>query len=146
SFVADDINEASDVFVRYVETETTQLVSARAPALPSFPGPRASAIGASALLYSPAGSNAPSRASSILSADGRILLFAAQDGPLALGDTNGERDIFVRDLVAGTNAAVSIGLNGVFGKHVASLEGAISENGRYAFFTRRTEPFVLASG
>lgn len=48
-----------------------------------------------------------------ISADGRFIAFASDASNLAAGDTNGVRDVFLRDVVAGTTARVSVSSAGV---------------------------------
>ena len=43
-----------------------------------------------------------------LSADGRFVAFSSQASDLVVGDTNGEPDIFIRDLVEGITIRVSV--------------------------------------
>jgi Tol biopolymer transport system component len=47
-----------------------------------------------------------------LSADGRFVAFASNAGDLVPGDGNGDWDVFVRDMEAGTTTRVSIGHDG----------------------------------
>src|SRR5882672_5905108 len=46
-----------------------------------------------------------------LSTNGQFILFESAAGDLVSGMTNGVSNIFVRDMTAGTNALVSVGLN-----------------------------------
>jgi Tol biopolymer transport system component len=68
-----------------------------------------------------------------ISSDGRYVAFESQAGNLVLGDTNGARDIFLRDLVSGTTERVSVGSNGAQGD-ADSLHPSISPDGRYVAF------------
>ena len=52
-----------------------------------------------------------------------------------LGDTNGCRDVFVRDRLRGTNILVSVNSNGIAPGNGPSAEPAINGNGRYVAFT-----------
>jgi WD40-like Beta Propeller Repeat len=68
-----------------------------------------------------------------VSADGRYVAFQSAATNLASGDTNGTRDIFVRDRTAGTTERVSVdsaGGQANDGSYVAS----ISDDGRYVAF------------
>ena len=47
-----------------------------------------------------------------LSADGRYVAFGSDASNLVAGDTNGVRDVFVRDLQAGVTRRVSTGTGG----------------------------------
>ena len=122
--VADDRNHGSDVFVRDVVAGTTELISARDPALPAL---------------TPNGSSRPSALS--LSANGRYLAFASEADNLVVGDTNGCRDVFVRDLLLGTNVLVSVATNGGLADGVSG-DPAISADGRYVAFTSAADNLV----
>ena len=56
-------------------------------------------------------------------------------------DTNGYRDVFVRDLVAGTNILVSVNTNGIAGDGM-STDPAISGDGRYVAFSSSADNLV----
>src|SRR5215212_3638935 len=68
-----------------------------------------------------------------VSADGRFVVFDSDSATVVPGDTNGRRDVFVRDVLAGTTQRVSVGPGGVeanFGSEWPS----ISADGRYVAF------------
>ncbi len=115
--VANDHNRFHDVFVRDLGAGTNELISARHPAL---------------------GSASPNSASSMTifsaSDDGRYVAFASDVDDPALGDTNGYRDVYVRDLAGNSNVLVSCDTAGVAGNGYSS-EPAISGNGRFVAFT-----------
>jgi len=69
-----------------------------------------------------------------VSADGRIVAFTSVASNLVPDDTNGSRDVFVRDLTAGTTTRVSVASDGSqrTGDHVLL---SISANGRFVLFT-----------
>jgi Tol biopolymer transport system component len=113
-----------DVFARDLATNTSELISAHDPTLLS-PTPE----GASALSSSPA------------SPDGRFVAFASEADDLVSNDTNGFRDVFVRDRLLGTNILVSIGTNGT-GADGISSEPAISTDGRYVAFSSTADNLV----
>ncbi|RZU01466.1 WD40 repeat protein [Kribbella rubisoli] len=69
-----------------------------------------------------------------VSAHGRYVVFSSYATDLVPGDTNGQRDVFVRDLVRGRTTRVSVGDGGVQGNG-ESREGSISADGRYVAFT-----------
>jgi Tol biopolymer transport system component len=71
--------------------------------------------------------------SSCISTNGRFIAFASSAANLTPNDTNGNQDIFVRDLLTGTNILVSADTNGVSGNGY-SLEPSISGDGRYVAF------------
>ena len=105
-----------DIFSLDVQTAATEFISAHGP------GPSSAA-----------------NASSFLSAwgvsdNGRYVAFSSFANNLVKNDTNANRDIFVRDLVARTNALVSVGLSGAQASGV-STEPAISGDGRFVAFT-----------
>jgi Tol biopolymer transport system component len=85
TLVPDDLNQASDVFVRDLAANTTQLVSRRAAGLPE----RTSAA-----------PSVPEPAS--LSADGRYVAFLSYDSNLVPDDTNRLIDVLVQDMQTGT--------------------------------------------
>jgi Tol biopolymer transport system component len=64
---------------------------------------------------------------------GRYVVFSSYASDLVPGDTNGQRDIFVRDLVGGRTTRVSVGVGGVQGNG-ESRQGSISADGRYVAF------------
>jgi Tol biopolymer transport system component len=101
NLVADDLNRAWDVFVRNVDTGETHLVSARHPSLPASSG-----LALSRLDLNPGS----------ISGNGQRIAVLSLDNTLAPNDTNSWRDLFVRDLVTGSNIVASsniktIGLN-----------------------------------
>ncbi len=78
-----------------------------------------------------------------ISPDGRHVAFESQANNLVPGDTNGVRDIFLRDRVGGTTERVSVGSGGAQG-NAQSLHPSISPDGRYvAFYSDATN---LVSG
>lgn len=116
SLAANDNNRALDVFVRDLAAGTNELISVAHPTLAS-----ATPNGMSLLSPFPA------------SADGRYIAYASDADNLVPGDTNGFRDVFVRDLASGTNLLVSAAPNGASGNGISS-EPAMSGNGRYVAF------------
>ncbi len=72
------------------------------------------------------------------SSDGRYVTFTSLADNLVEGDTNGDRDVFVRDLQAGTTERISVSTEGVEGNSASGGLGAgpgrISGDGRYAVF------------
>jgi Tol biopolymer transport system component len=109
--VSNDINNASDIFLRNVAAGTTTLIS-----------------------VAPDGSlgNGPS-SDPIMTPDGRYVAFLSSATNLTSGiSTNGMPDLFVRDLILGTNYLVSAGVTN--GGNVA-----MTPDGRYvAFFSTAT--------
>jgi len=115
--VINDRNHDDDTFVRDLQTDTTELISAHHPALPS---------------QTPNGSSLI--ASTCVSSNGLYVAFASDADNLVPNDTNGCRDVFVRDVMAGSNILVSVNTNGLSGAGMSS-EPAISADGRYVAFT-----------
>jgi Tol biopolymer transport system component len=66
------------------------------------------------------------------SANGRVV-FTSASAKLVPGDTNGRRDVFVRDLATGTTMLVTTGLNGAPANN-DSDDASISAGGRYVAF------------
>jgi Tol biopolymer transport system component len=115
--VANDRNHDFDVFLRDTVTGSVELVSAHHPTLPSD------------------SANGPSAASTFsLSTDGRYVAFTSDADNLVGNDSNGVRDIFVRDLVTGTTVMASVDAN-TNAANAPSIEPAISGNGRYVAFS-----------
>ncbi len=98
NLVAGDTNGASDVFVRNFLTGQTLRVSVDSA------GNQA---------------NGPSFAPAI-SNDGRYVAFESDATNLVAGDTNGVRDVFVRDLVLGTTVRLSVDALGLEGNGASS--------------------------
>ena len=108
---------ACDVFAHDVAAGATDLISARHPALPS---------------QTPDGISSLTPLS--VSSNGQFVAFCSDADDIVPNDTNGYRDVFVRDLVPGTNYLVSVNTNGVSGDGISTAP-AISGNGRYVAFT-----------
>jgi Tol biopolymer transport system component len=106
-----DTNDWFDVFVHDRQGSTTERVS----------------IGASGTQ-----GNNESYACSI-SADGRYVAFDSVATNLVPGDTNGRKDIFIRDRQTGTTNLVSVATNGTQGND-DSYRPLISADGRYIAF------------
>jgi hypothetical protein len=68
-----------------------------------------------------------------LSGDGRFVAFSSDATNLVPGDTNGLRDVFVRDRLLGTTIAVSVDASGVPG-NASSGWPAVSGDGRFVAF------------
>ena len=89
SLVTFDTNVSNDVFVRDLVNGTTARVSV-------------SSLGVQA--ENGSDSSFPS-----ISGDGRLVVFQSSATNLVAGDTNGQSDIFVHDLPAGTTTRISVG-------------------------------------
>ena len=76
-----------------------------------------------------------------LSTNGQFALFESSASDLVPGDTNNATDVFVRDLVNGTNILVSISTNGGCANG-ASWESAMTPDGRYVAFASTASNLV----
>lgn len=84
-------------------------------------------------------SSAPS-----ISADGRYVAFESYAALLVPGDTNGNRDVFVRDRQNGTTSRVSVNSAGVQGDF-ESYAPSISADGRYVTFVSYASNLIPGS-
>jgi hypothetical protein len=118
-----DTNGQYDVFVRTVSTGATDVVSR----------------------YMSKQGNAGS-ASIDVSADGRYAVFASHASDLVPGDTNGQTDIFRRDLVTGATTRVSVGVG--WQTNATSYLPRISGNGRFVVYESEATNIVggIANG
>ena len=111
NLVPGDTNHLGDVFVRDRATHVTRRVS-----------------------VGPGGTQANSDSfGGAISADGRYVAFTSYASNLVAGDTNHERDVFVRDRVAHVTRRVSVGPGGTQANS-DSFGPAISANGRYVVY------------
>jgi hypothetical protein len=132
--VANDTNNASDIFVRDVVNGLTTLVSV-------------STNGTSG--------NGTSRGS-VMTGNGHYVAFVSAASNLVPGDTNNIADVFVRDLQAGTTTLASVGattnlLNPPYNSYIvfSSESPEITPDGRYvAFYSNATNlvPGVATNG
>jgi Tol biopolymer transport system component len=112
NLVPGDVNGKLDVFLRDLCLSTTICVSVRPDGAPG---------------------NGDSVGPATISADGRHVAFASDASDLVPGDTNGQRDVFVRDLVSGVTTRISVSSSG------AESDGysdgpEISGDGRFVVF------------
>ncbi len=70
---------------------------------------------------------------SAISADGHCVAFWSDASNLVAGDSNGVRDVFVRDCLNGTTERVSVATGGAQGSS-GSYESSISTDGRFVAF------------
>ncbi len=77
-----------------------------------------------------------------LSADGRHIAFQSAATNLVVGDTNGMKDVFVRDLQTGQTVRASVGSAGVQANGL-SRAPSISSDGRYVAFESAATNLVL---
>lgn len=111
NLVTGDTNDADDVFLRDRPAGTTVRISV-------------SSAGAQA----DGSSGAPD-----LTPDGRLAAFFSDATNLVAGDTNATRDVFVRDVLTGTNELISVSSAEVPG-NLFSAPPAISDDGRFVAF------------
>ena len=111
NLVSGDTNGMSDVFVRDTVNNTTSRVSVDS-----------SGAEGNNISYSPS-----------ISGDGHYVAFESAATNLVSGDTNGKRDIFVRDTLNNTTSRVSVDSNGVQGND-SSDHPSISSDGSYVAF------------
>ena len=69
-----------------------------------------------------------------ISADGRFVAFSSDASNLVANDTNGTRDLFLRDLVAQTTERVNLASDGSQANGGISYEPALSTDGRFVAF------------
>ncbi len=114
--VPGDTNQAQDVFVRDRQSGTTERVSV---------GPNGAQADGACGTYGVA-----------MSADGRFIAFDSSATNLVPGDTNGWRDVFVRDRQLGTTERVSVDSAGTqsVGGDSCFYGLSISADGRYVAF------------
>ena len=115
--IGSDNNNASDVFLWDSATATNALISVHNP-----------------LALSQAGNLASSLGSFSISGNGTLAAFASFASDLVANDTNGNADVFVRNLTANSNILVSVGLDGNSGRGGPSFNPIISADGRYVVF------------
>jgi hypothetical protein len=116
--VANDTNNAADIFVRDLLSQTTTLVS----------------VGTNGAVGNRACRGAT------MTPDGRYVAFVSAANNLVDGDTNGLADVFVRDLQTGTTTLASAGASRIANSSPGSSEAPdITPDGRYvAFFSTAT--------
>ncbi|HUL50970.1 MAG TPA: hypothetical protein VLU94_00150, partial [Candidatus Nitrosotalea sp.] len=123
--VPNDRNHDYDVFLRDLTTGTTELISARNPGLPS---------------RTPNGGPGVISPFSV-SANGRYVAFSSQSDDLVANQPATYRNIFVHDLLTGTNILVSVDTNGVAAAGI-SMDPSISGDGRYVAFSSTADNLV----
>ena len=85
--------------------------------------------------------NGPSGYSKSVSSDGRYIAFNSDATNLAQGDTNGLKDIFVRDLTTGTTTRVSVSSSGAQADGISGSVG-LTPDGRYVVFVSEATKLV----
>ena len=76
-----------------------------------------------------------------LSSNAQYALFESSASDLVAGDTNNATDVFLRDLIAGTNLLVSVSTNGRAGNG-ASRGSVMTPDGRYVAFVSEASNLV----
>ncbi len=122
NLVANDTNHISDVFVRDRVTNKTRRISI------SSNGEQSNG---------PVGSATPA-----ISADGRYVAFVSLANNLVIKETNGQQDIFVRDLLTNQTTRVSVNNAGIQSAVFGSDSPAISGDGRFVAFRSFAENLV----
>ena len=118
NLVANDTNNNEDIFVRDLTKNTTILISVNAAGAQgnnTSPGP--------GFFF-----GEPS-----ISADGNRVAFHSDASNLVPNDTNGQIDIFVRDLVARTTTLVSVNTDGTQGNNASTIPSISASGTRIAF-------------
>ena len=123
NLVFNDNNGTTDVFVHDVQTGAITLVSV---ALDGNAGD------------SDSGDNSNVTA---MSADGRYVVFDSSADNLVANDSNGDWDVFVRDLQTGTTTLVSMALDGSQGD-ADSTAPSVSADGRFVAFQSNANNLV----
>ena len=119
TLVPGDLNQASDVFVRDMVVNTTELVSRRSATMPAR-------TGAGQVRLEPP----------LLSADGRVVAFTTSKSDLDPGKTNRVQDLMVRDWIAGTMLAPDLDEPVSGGASALHLQLALSANGQSILFSK----------
>jgi Tol biopolymer transport system component len=123
NLVPNDANGASDVFVREVMAGTTRRVS----------------------VSTTGGDGDLSSSEAVISGDGHRVAFSSSATNLIAGDGNNLRDIFVRDLVAGTTERVNVSTTGAEANAAASAPW-LSRDGRFVSFVSSASNLVSPAG
>ncbi|MGH8990174.1 MAG: DUF6531 domain-containing protein, partial [Acidimicrobiia bacterium] len=120
NLITGDTNFASDVFVHDRVSGTTERVNVASDEGQSWSGAPLAPWNLAQLS---------------LSGDGRYVAFVSGANDLVAGDTNGSRDVFVRDRVAGTTERVSVASDGSQADAGTDSYGvSISGDGRFVAF------------
>ena len=116
ALIPNDNNHDSDVFVKDLMTGSIELISMADPLFAST---------------TPNGNSLSSGGS--VSVDGHFIAFTSEADNLVANDTNGVRDVFVRDLANNSLALVSVATNGSVGNGPSSEPG-MTPDGRFVVF------------
>lgn len=129
NLVDNDLNSASDVFIKNLSDGQVELISERHPALAPQTSERASTLNDHSL-----------------SGEGRILLFTSTSRDLISGKTSTEADAFIRDLSTGVITLIEGPAE--TSTHLNAQEPSLSTDGRFLAFRSGTNIYVrnLATG
>ncbi|MEO8277470.1 MAG: hypothetical protein ABI639_14750 [Thermoanaerobaculia bacterium] len=127
NLVPEDTNDGADIFTRDLLSATTE----RSPDLSFDPSP-----GGALLADAPVVNRAHS-----ISGNGRHVAFDSAATNLVTDDTNGEPDVFLRDLDGDTTVLASVDSLGVAGNGESS-EAAVSGDGRFVVFSSVADNLV----
>jgi len=128
AIVEGDTNDAADVFLYRVSTDTTEVVSVAPDGTTFGNGP--SALDGSALK---------------ISGDGNTVIFSSEADNLVPDDTNGVADVFIRDLVTGQTSLLSANATGGSASGPTSGADVAANGSMFAFKTTASdipEPFL----
>lgn len=78
----------------------------------------------------------------VVSDDGRFIAYESSAGNLAAGDTNARKDVYLRDMTAGTTSRVSLGTSGAQASQDC-IRVSLSSDGRFVSFESAA---ILVSG
>ncbi|OWJ68143.1 calcium-binding protein [Inquilinus limosus] len=124
NLVAGDTNATTDIFLRDLQTNTTTRVST------ATDGSQSNDLSTQA----------------VISADGRYVVFLSNASNLVQGDTNGLRDIFLKDMVTGNVTRLSVAFDGSQLNDLSNTPW-ISADGHYVTFqSQATNTGVGAEG
>jgi Tol biopolymer transport system component len=126
NLVANDTNNAADVFLRDTSAQTTI---------------RVSVTNGGSQADNSSTTNGPNSSYQVTS-DGRYIAFQSNATNLVSGDTNGVTDAFVRDTVGATTVRASLAYNGAE-PNLACTAPVLSADGRYVFFESNATNLVL---
>jgi len=118
ALVAGNGNSFSEVYLFDATNNSMELISARRPELPSTGLTGSSTLGNSAVSY-----------------DGRYVVFSTEGTNAIQNDTNGFRDVILRDNLTGSNQILSVSYPGFLPANSISSEPTISGDGRYVAFS-----------